>query len=356
MNFLKYENFIPAEKIIGYEFENKALLVQAFTRSSYTEEGLYVPDNEVLEFVGDSVLGALVVKCLANRYRWKKPIYTAEYIEALEKNGVDSRLVGGYSCDFTEAQMSERKISLVRSETLADAIERAGLEKFLLMSRGDEENGVREERSVKEDLFEAIVGAIIIDSGWDFSAAEAFINRILDPETRLEEGLDGEPDYEAELAAWFAKKGEEPRYEPTRVIHENLPIALSLNLGADMASYEVYGHGRTEAGARRMAAKEALEFINDADETENLIISTVGKPKYDNAVNQLQELWQKKIINKPEYVFREEQKNKSGNPSWSCRCVIEGQKPVGGAWVLDSKAEAKKSAAYEMLMQMCGKI
>ena len=170
MKYLKYSDFTEAEKIIGYEFKNKALLVQAFTRRSYSEENFGAEHNEVLEFIGDSLLGALVVKRLSSRYRvtsTQSEPHASDFDDILVEHGMDPILAhGAYRSELDEDELSRFKIALVRSESLAAATERAGLEKFLLMSRGDEKSGVREERSVKEDLFESIVGAVAIDSGW----------------------------------------------------------------------------------------------------------------------------------------------------------------------------------------------
>lgn len=359
MKKIKYEDFIEAEKIIGYEFKNKALLVQAFTRRSYSEENTGTPHNEVLEFIGDSALGNVIVKMLSKRYRWRflKDEPADELEKVLAESGYDPYVNDkAYRSDLSEDEFSRLKIALVRSQTLAAATERTGLERFLRMSRGDVERGAQNETSVNEDLFESIVGAIAIDSEWDYGEIEAFVDRILDPDTLLENGFDGELDYEAALAEWFAKKGLEPEYVETSSIYENLSVAVEVDLGEDMLQYKAEGWGNTAAGARRMAAKRAMEFIKVVGERAEGVIRAVGMPDYDRAINQLQELWQKGLISKPEYTFHENGKNSSGNPCWGCECRIKGLVYPTGYWCdFDSKAEAKKSAAHEALMYLVGK-
>ncbi len=359
MEKINYADIIEVEEIIGYKFKNKTLLVQAFTRRSYSEENTGSFHNEVLEFIGDSALGSVIVKKLSKRYRWR--FFKDESTDGLEKNLAESGYSPyvcdkAYRSDLSEDEFSRLKISLVRSQTLAAAIERAGLERFLHMSRGDIERGAQNETSVKEDLFEAIIGAIAIDSEWDYGEIEAFVDRILDPDTLLENGFDGEPDYEAELAEWFAKNGWEPEYVEISSIYEDLSVAVEVDLGVDMLQYKAEGWGSTAAGARRMAAKRAMEFIKVVGDRAEGVIRAVGTPDYDRAINQLQELWQKGLIPKPEYTFHENGKSSSGNPLWGCECKIKGLVYPRGYWCdFDSKAEAKKSAAHEALVYLVGK-
>ena len=65
---MKDEQYTEIEQQIGYEFENRLLLQQAFTRKSYTEETHDGDNNEVLEFIGDKVLDLVIVKALAEYY------------------------------------------------------------------------------------------------------------------------------------------------------------------------------------------------------------------------------------------------------------------------------------------------
>ena len=65
---MKDEQYTEIEQQIGYEFENRLLLQQAFTRKSYTEETHDGDNNEVLEFIGDKVLDLIIVKVLTEYY------------------------------------------------------------------------------------------------------------------------------------------------------------------------------------------------------------------------------------------------------------------------------------------------
>ena len=66
--FMKAEQYDEVESQIGYDFKNRLLLQQAFTRKSYTQETHDGENNEVLEFIGDKVLDLIVVKVLTEYY------------------------------------------------------------------------------------------------------------------------------------------------------------------------------------------------------------------------------------------------------------------------------------------------
>ena len=149
------------ERVIGYKFKDKTLLTQAFTRTSFCNEahGGY-QSNEVLEFLGDSVLSCAIITrlvCdLAERY----------------EHGIKSKLGEG---DFTNI-----KSRLSDKSNLSRSMARLGLQKYLIMGEGDAKLGIQNEPSVMEDLFESIIGAIYLDSGMSVSTAAGCIEKMLD--------------------------------------------------------------------------------------------------------------------------------------------------------------------------------
>jgi ribonuclease-3 len=153
------------ETKIGYTFKDKSLLLQAFTRTSFCNEnrapggGAY-QSNEVLEFFGDSILSSAIVTLFIKEY-------TDRYA-----HGIRTKLAEG---DFTviRSKLSDKK-------NLSDTVTRLGLEKYLRMGGGDAKLGIADEPSVKEDLFESIVGAVYIDSGLDMTRAITVVAGMLD--------------------------------------------------------------------------------------------------------------------------------------------------------------------------------
>ena len=184
---MKDEQYTEIEQQIGYEFENRLLLQQAFTRKSYTEETHDGDNNEVLEFIGDKVLDLIIVKVL-----------TEYYGDINERNE--------YECEYTEGKLTEFKKHLVESKMLAERIDELGFADYLIMGKGDKKNNVQNETHVKEDLFEAILGAVALDSGWDLDAMQDAVEMMLHLDCYLDEGFDEDQDYVSIIQRWQQKR------------------------------------------------------------------------------------------------------------------------------------------------------
>lgn len=355
---MKKFNTEEIEAILGYTFNNKSLLKQAFTRRSYVEENPAEKDNEVLEFIGDSVFGMIVVKKLAERYT--KTTYKTEeernaFATSLINAGFPLKVENYLSSELSESELSEMKISLVNKFSLAKATESLGLEQYLIMGKGDQLLNIQNEKSVKEDLFEAIIGAVTIDCGWNMTKIEAVIERTFDIDGRIENEVEEEPNYKALVEKWLSDHCYCSEFENCHVSGDNLPHAFSIRIGTSLVSETFYGYGKTESGALRMTAKRAWEYIESLSARAEKIEKAIGEADENRAINQLQELWQKGIINKPEYTCEQSGVLESGNPGWSCFCRIEGAIDSIGGWVMESKSEAKKSAAYEAMLWLTNK-
>ncbi|MCR5621133.1 MAG: hypothetical protein K6G18_04690 [Treponema sp.] len=133
---------------IGYKFKNPVLLSQAFVRKSCSfQNGGF--DNEVLEFFGDRVLDFLVVKEFSEQYG------------CIDRDG------SFFSCLRT-GDLSKMDVNLVKNTNLADQISRLGFAQFMECTEGMERYIMKN----KADLFEAILGAVAVDSGWDIPAMQ----------------------------------------------------------------------------------------------------------------------------------------------------------------------------------------
>lgn len=164
-------DFGDIENIIGYRFENKELLVTAFTHSSYANEHKRACDYERIEFLGDAALGYIVGKRLFSYFPSAK-----------------------------EGELTKRRASLVSAETLSEIIDEYGLIDYLRIGTGKNNKTILLSENVKCDLFEAIVGAIVLDSG-SLISAEKFIW------TKMEKYF-GRPcvDYKSKTLEYCAKK------------------------------------------------------------------------------------------------------------------------------------------------------
>lgn len=347
-------NFPEIEKKLGYEFKNKDLLLQALTRRSYTVEN-GGEDNEILEFIGDSIVGMMVVKFISGYYRNRFQLAEEER-KAYEMLNLKYDERQFFVSELDEAELSELKISLVKRSTLAAATDRCGFHEYLIMGKSDVTGGVQNEDSVKEDLFEALIGAVALDSGWNMPLLEKTVLGLIEVERLLEEGFPDDPDYEAELEAWFASHGKSLQFEPYPVMRGGFKYGACVDLGVDMLGFLAVGFGSTERGASRMAAKRAVTFIGKTRDISEKVIEAVGDPDPERAINQLQELFQKGIIEKPEYYFRQASNMESGNPAWSCSCRIARvyENPEGACYTSETKAKAKKAAAFDAMCCLTG--
>ena len=142
-------------KSMGVEVP-QALLMQSFTHRSFSHEHPDAPNNERLEFLGDSVIQAIATIYLFNRFP-KMP----------------------------EREMTSLRMTAVREEGLAQMALDLGLDRCLLLGKGAGREGDREQKSLLCDAFEAVVGAVFLSGGWE--VAEKFAGPRL--EKTMEENL-----------------------------------------------------------------------------------------------------------------------------------------------------------------------
>ena len=333
---------------IGYTFKNRGLLCQAFTRKSYTEENKNALNNEVLEFYGDKALDFIVMKKMSEYYG---------HIGAGEL----------FSSSLDEGKLTEIKKKLVCREMLASKIRMLDFQQRLLMGRGDIEQEIWNQESVQEDLFEAILGAVAIDSDWNVDALTKVVDRMLNPEFYFENGFGDEIDYVQLMQQWNQKKcGQSPRYFVTNCVRTySLLEDYHNKFGEKSAKYEcetTYGWpdvrsaralGETKKEAIINAAQAAYEDL-EKNHMWFTLRDEIGAPDIDRAINQLQELYQKGYISEPRYEYSETH-DTNGNPMWECHCYLES---LGQGFVVTnaSKKQAKKIAAYQMVWLYLGEV
>ena len=351
---------------IDYRFKNADLLEQAFIRRSYSEEN-GGGDNEVLEFIGDKALDLMVVKFLSDKYGYyareeeedTEGIYTLNGEAAADSDDDEPNY---YYNEYDEGVLTEFKAQLVQKKTLADRIDYLGFAEFLVMNRSDEAAEVNNRASVKEDLFEAIIGAVVLDCNWDMKVVEHVVEYMLEPEVELDND-EGVLNYIGALQDWsLSKKSELPLYhvEPysaSRMYMGNYIKGNSRALNAPIPKYQCkiklpgidkvfLGFGNSKGEARMMAAKTALDYIKKHG-WEFSIRDEIENPNYDDSINQLETLARRGYFSIPQYQF-EEAHDENGNPVWDCECSIEEIEEVTRG-ESSSKKDAKKHAAFEML-------
>lgn len=217
----------------GLKFADVGLLQRALTHRSYVNEHPeFLEDNERLEFLGDAVLDFLTGAWLYNRFP-----------------------------EMDEGQLTRLRSALVRTEQLAAFAQDIQMGQVMLLGRGEEATGGRERQALLCGAFEALIGAIYLDSGLD-SVMEFMEPRL---EIAAEAVLEDESLFDARslLQMWAqANVGETPRY---RTVASHGPdharefvVEVSLQ-GKPLG--EGQGHSKQEAAQR--AASEALSQIED---------------------------------------------------------------------------------------------
>ena len=146
---------VEAERICGHEFSDKTLLRAALTHPSAVEGEPVWASYERLEFLGDSILGSVVACALYRTYT-----------------------------DFDEGRLTRLKVSLVSGATLSEVGLELGIDKLIILGPSERGTGARGMHSALENVYEALVGALYLDGGWE--VAEAFIMRTLQPHLATE--------------------------------------------------------------------------------------------------------------------------------------------------------------------------
>ncbi len=138
------------EERIGYQFEDKKLLAQALTHSSYANERHMgkLSNNERLEFLGDAVLELISSEFLFEQFS-QEP----------------------------EGELTRLRASMVCEQTLSFCTRELELGRFLRLGKGEEQTGGRKRASVLSDAMEAVIGAIYLDGG--FANAKEFVLRFI---------------------------------------------------------------------------------------------------------------------------------------------------------------------------------
>lgn len=149
----------------GYIIRSTSILNQIFRRSSFAAE-TGQNSNEIFEFLGDEVLNYYVIKIIAKRCG-------------------SLSLTDDYTFRIQENKFTQIKQSLVNNETLAKIIDEWDIAKYLLLGRSDIKNNVANEPKIKADLFEAILGAIAVETDWDSQILETAVMRALDMESKI---------------------------------------------------------------------------------------------------------------------------------------------------------------------------
>ena len=214
------------EERIGYEFRDEALLKQALTHSSFTNEQKInkAKNYERLEFLGDAVLELVSSEFLFREHP-----------------------------EVPEGELTKQRASMVCEPSLAFCARDLELGEFMRLGKGEESTGGRNRDSITSDAMEAVIGAIYLDGG--MTAAKAFIDRFIlsdledkqlfyDSKSNLQELVQGK--FKQELSYELLEESG-PEHNKT--------FRVSVHMGEEVLGE---GQGRTKKAAEQQAAYMAL--------------------------------------------------------------------------------------------------
>lgn len=222
------------ERILGYEFKDRALVLNALTRRSFWHENRETceDNNERMEFLGDAVLGLIVADTLYRRFPEDK-----------------------------EGELQKKRASLVNRSTLARLTRELDLARFIRMGKGDELSGCRQRDSILADTFEALLAAVYLDGGVGpcGDVIEKLFRALMNRCSERNRSEDFRSMLQEKLQADF---GVTPTYKVMEEWGEEhrKSFAVAVFLGEEMVGR---GIGNSKREAAQNAAREAFEKLVD---------------------------------------------------------------------------------------------
>jgi ribonuclease-3 len=249
---MKSREIMALEESLGHHFQRRELLEQALTHSSQAREvealgagggssgsALSTGDNEMLEFLGDAVLGLATSEALFHRFP-----------------------------KFQEGQLSKLRAHLVGQRHLLRVAEQLQIGHYMRLGRGEEKSGGRNKASLQVDALEAILAALYLDGGWPV-ARDFIVRVIVEPELahmKLETSAIPVMDFKSALQEALQARGgsqpvyalvkeEGPEHKKTFTVEVRLPEP-------EMGQFVGRAQGATKKRAEQEAARQALEHLD----------------------------------------------------------------------------------------------
>ena len=218
------DKIAKAEEILGYEFEDKPLLGAAITHPSARDKEKTLYDYERLEFLGDSILGAITAMYLFTQYR-----------------------------DLDEGGLTRIKVSLVSGKSLSRVAYDEGIADCIIFGESEAGTDKRGLPSALENVYESLVAALYLDGGMD--VARSFILPF------ITEGKHAEADYKTRLQEIVQQNPEERLsyvVESESGPDHDKHFVVAVRFNSDRVAR---GEGRSKKAAEQCAAKEALKLL-----------------------------------------------------------------------------------------------
>lgn len=205
-------------------FTQPELLTQALTHRSYCNEHKSLPHNERLEFLGDAVLSVII---------------SARLYHLLPHQ--------------PEGELTSRRSYLVQTPSLAAKAKLLGLSGQILLSKGEEDSGGRENPGILANTFEAVLGALYLDSG--FVACQDYLLEIFPDSDLTSDAITKDPKSLLQEKSQSSNWGT-PSY--TLLSASGPDHAKKFSVSVTLNDQEFVGEGTSKQRAQTQAASAAL--------------------------------------------------------------------------------------------------
>lgn len=227
-------NFKDLQTKIGVEFSDESLLTTAFTHRSYVNEHSETKEhNERLEFLGDAVLELIVSELLFSKFPGRP-----------------------------EGELTSFRSAMVKTTSLASVARAHSFGEYLLMSKGEEATGGRDKDYLLANTFEALLGAIYLDKGYEVAKLFVTSHLTINLDEIVEKRLDIDNKSKFQEVAQRDYKIT-PVY---RVLSEEGPDHVKMFKVGVYLGNELYGTG--EGGSKQRAEEDAAKKALKKLETE----------------------------------------------------------------------------------------
>ena len=218
--------YTDIENIIGYCFKDKEVLREALTHKSYAGEHRSVKHNERLEFLGDSILGAIVADYIYNQ---------CPHVE--------------------EGVLSKIKANLVSRHNLYLWGKKMDLGRYIALGHGELATGGRTRDSIISNAVEAVLGAVYIDGG--YPAAEQMVL----PWVKTQQLTQDRGDYKSVLQEFLQKRSKQtPEYEVIQTVGPEHDKVFTVRVSLEGRPLGI-GKGHNKKQAEQNAAENAMSAL-----------------------------------------------------------------------------------------------
>lgn len=219
------------EERLGYTFTDRGLLAEALTHRSYAGEHAGVGHYERLEFLGDAVLQLAVTRYLFVTFP-----------------------------DLPEGQMAKVRAAVVSERGLLDVAIRLEVGPALRLGRGEDITGGRDKPSLLSDVVEALIGAVVVEAG--FERAAQIVVDLWEDAIASRATAPGQRDYKTRLQEILARTDLRPRYQVEQSGPEHAKRFRATVSAGDRTLGQ--GTGSSKKRAEQAAAEAAVDMLRHA--------------------------------------------------------------------------------------------